>query len=126
MRDIKNSVQLLGNVGGEVKTGQTGSGVNWANFSLATSEKYVDKTGGNQEKTEWHFIGCFGKLSEIVAKYVKKGSKVLVEGKLSSREYTKEDGTIVKSWSIVANDVVFLNDSTAKKEDAPIGDKLPF
>src|SRR5277367_6797208 len=87
-----NKVALLGNVGKdpEIRSFQNGGKV--ANFTLATSESWKDKaTGEKKSKTEWHNIVVQNeKLVEIVAKYVKKGSKVHVEGKLETRKYTKD------------------------------------
>lgn len=116
MRDLKNSVQLLGNVGGDVKTGTTNSGKKWANFSLATSKKWTDKgTGEARESTQWHNVGCFEKLAELAEKYIQKGSKILVQGSINYKEYETQEGVKMKSTSIEADEFVFLfNASTGK------------
>lgn len=85
-----NSVTLFGNVGGdpEVKAvGQQGDQV--AKFSLATTRSWKNKNGEKQEKTNWHTIEAWGKQAETIAKYVKKGSKLLVTGEIEYQEYEK-------------------------------------
>ena len=88
-----NKVILVGNLGKdpEIKYMPNGNAV--ANVTLATSETWKDKnTGEQQEKTEWHRVVFFGKLAEIVGQYLKKGSKVYVEGKLQTRKWQGQDG----------------------------------
>jgi single-strand DNA-binding protein len=86
-----NKVILIGNVGNdpEVKFLPNGNAV--ANITLATSDSWKDKqTGQTQERTEWHRVVFFGKLAEIVGEYVRKGSKLYIEGRLQTREWEKE------------------------------------
>ncbi len=88
-----NKVILLGNLGKdpEVKYMPNGNAV--ANITLATSETWNDKSSGEKkEKTEWHRVVFFGKLAEIVGQYLKKGSKIYVEGKLQTRKWQGQDG----------------------------------
>ena len=88
-----NKVIILGNLGKdpEVKFLPNGGGV--ANLTVATSEKWKDKqTGEDKEKTEWHRIVMFGKLAEIAGEYLKKGSKVYIEGALQTRKWTNQQG----------------------------------
>lgn len=87
-----NKVILVGNVGKDPECGAApNSGNRYANFSIATSEKWTDKaTGEKREKTEWHNVVVWGPLAEVVEKYVKKGSKLYVEGKLVTRAYEKD------------------------------------
>ena len=85
-----NKIFLLGNVGQEpqVKTFDNGDQV--ANFSLATSDQWTDKNGEKKESTEWHNCVCYRQLSKIASDYVKKGSKVFVEGRIKSRSWEKD------------------------------------
>lgn len=85
-----NKVILVGNLGKdpEVRTLENGRKV--ANFSLATSEAYKDKSGERIERTEWHNIVFWGPIAEVIERYVKKGSKIYVEGKLRTRSYEQE------------------------------------
>jgi single-strand DNA-binding protein len=83
-----NQVTLCGNVGSDIEVRTTGSGKKVANFSLATSEKYKDKTTGETKSvTEWHNILMWEPLSAIAEKYVHKGSKLLLTGKIKTRSY---------------------------------------
>ena len=86
-----NKVILVGNVGGDPDVRYMPNGNAVANITLATSESWRDKqTGQQQEKTEWHRIVFFGRLAEVVGQYVRKGSKLYVEGKLQAREWEKD------------------------------------
>jgi single-strand DNA-binding protein len=87
-----NKVIILGFVGNEPEIRQTQDGRTVANFSVATSESWKDKNSGEkQEKTEWHRIIAFGNLADIVKNYVKKGSKVYVEGSIQTRKWTDKN-----------------------------------
>ena len=88
-----NKVILIGNVGGDPEIRRMPSGDAVANVSIATSETWKDKRGQKQERTEWHRVVFFGKLAEIVEKWVLKGSKIYVEGKLRTRKYDKDGQT---------------------------------
>lgn len=82
---------LIGNVGNDPETRYLPNGNAVCNFSLATSEKWKDKTTGQAvEKTEWHRISMFGKIAEIAGQYLKKGSKVYIEGRNQTREWEKD------------------------------------
>lgn len=88
-----NKVVLVGRVGKEPEIRQSADGKKIASFSLATSESYKDKSGERQTKTEWHNIVVFNSgLSELVERYVSKGSKVFVEGALQTRKYKDKSG----------------------------------
>jgi single-strand DNA-binding protein len=86
-------VHIIGNVGADPDVRQLPSGDQVANFSIATSESWQDKTTGQPvEKTEWHRVVVFGKLADICHQYVTKGTKLYVEGKLQTRKWTDRDG----------------------------------
>ena len=87
-----NQVSLIGNVGKDPEVRYLQSGDAVANFSLATSEKWNDKSGQKQGRTEWHRVEVFGKAAEIVQSYVSKGSKLFVQGSLAYDEWTDKDG----------------------------------
>jgi len=88
-----NKVSLIGSVGKDPEIRSTQDGKEIASFSLATTESWKDKnTGEKKDKTEWHRIVVFGALAGIVKNYVKKGSKLYVEGQLKTREWTDKDG----------------------------------
>ena len=87
-----NKVIIIGNVGKDPEIRYTGDGTAIANFSVATSERWKDKAGEQQERTEWHRIVAFNKLAQIVADYVKKGTKVYIEGSIRTRQWENKEG----------------------------------
>ncbi|BBO70122.1 hypothetical protein DSCA_40520 [Desulfosarcina alkanivorans] len=88
-----NKVILVGNLGRDPEIRYTADGRPIANFSIATSETWTDKTSGERrEKTEWHRIVVFGKLAEICGQYLSKGRQVYIEGKLQTRKWQGQDG----------------------------------
>jgi single-strand DNA-binding protein len=126
-----NKVIVLGNVGKEPEVRTFDSGDTVTNFSVATSEKWKDKTSGeSKESTEWHRVSCFGKLSEIASKYVKKGDKIYVEGSLRTRKWTDAAGVEKYSTEIKAEKIELLG---GKQTNTPQGsienmadDAIPF
>ena len=87
-----NKVILLGNLGNDPEVKYTQDQKAIANISIATGETWKDKQGMEQKKTEWHRVVFFGNLADIVAKYLKKGSKVYIEGKLQTRKWQDKSG----------------------------------
>ena len=104
-----NKVILIGNLGRDPETRYLPSGDAVTNISIATSEKWKDKGGEQQEHTEWHRIAFFGKLAEIAGEYLKKGSPVYVEGRIRTRKWQdKESGQDKYSTEIVADRMQLL------------------
>lgn len=87
-----NKVILAGRLGADPETKTLGSGSEVCNFTIATSEKWKDKDGNKQERTEWHRCTAWGKLAEICGKYLSKGKLVYVEGSLKTRSWDDKDG----------------------------------
>jgi single-strand DNA-binding protein len=114
-----NRVTLVGHVGKnpETRAFQDGTGV--TSFSLATSEKYKDKSGNLSEQTEWHNISCFGKLSEIASKLVTKGTQLYIEGKIKTNKYTDKSGVEKYAVNIVASSLQLLGSKEGSKEKSP-------
>jgi single-strand DNA-binding protein len=105
-----NKVILLGNIGKDPEIKVLPSGQPVANFSIATSDRYKDQQGNFQDRTEWHNITAYGKLAEIVRDYVKKGSKLYVEGRLTTRSWDdKDSGKKVYRTEIVIADLSLLS-----------------
>src|ERR1700761_1636330 len=105
-----NKVILLGNVGKDPEIKVLPSGQPVANFSIATSDRYKDQQGNFQDRTEWHNLVAYGKLSDIIRDYVKKGSKLYVEGRLTTRSWDdKETNKKVYRTEIVINDISLLS-----------------
>ena len=104
-----NKVILVGNVGNDPEVRYMPNGNAVANVSLATSETWKDKnTGDQQEKTEWHRVVFFNRLAEIVEQYVKKGSKLYIEGRLQTRSW-EQDGVKRYTTEIVSNEMQMLD-----------------
>jgi single-strand DNA-binding protein len=105
-----NKVILLGNVGKDPEVKFLPSGQAVANFSIATTERYKDKAGEWQDRTEWHNLVAYAKLAEIIRDYVKKGSKLYVEGRLTTRSWDDKDtGKKVYRTEIVIGDISLLS-----------------
>ena len=104
-----NKVILIGNLGKDPEVKYTPSGTPVAKFSLATNERYKDKSGEWQDRTEWHNIVAWQRLAEIVGEYVKKGQKLYIEGRIQTRSWEDKDGQKKYMTEIVANDLVLLS-----------------
>ncbi|MCL4120386.1 UNVERIFIED_CONTAM: hypothetical protein GTU68_040712 [Idotea baltica] len=105
-----NKVILVGNVGKDPEAKYMPNGDAVTNITVATSESWKDKqTGQQQERTEWHRIVFFKKLAEIAAKYLKKGSKVYIEGSLRTRKWQGQDGQDRYTTEIVASELQMLD-----------------
>lgn len=140
-----NKVILIGNLGADPETRSMPSGMTVANIRVATSETWKDKQSGeNKERTEWHNVAFFGKLGEIVGEYLKKGSKVYVEGSLRTRKWQDKQGNDRYTTEIIANEMQMLDgkpngtrredeprkpsrrDPEPEKGDDPFDDDIPF
>ena len=103
-----NKVILVGNLGRDPELRYIPSGQAVANFSLATSDRWRDKEGNNQERTEWHRIVVWGKSAENCAQYLQKGRSVYIEGRLQTREWEDKDGNKRQTTETIAQTVQFL------------------
>jgi single-strand DNA-binding protein len=103
-----NKVIIVGNLGRDPETRYMPEGGAITNISVATTEKWKDKNGEMQEKTEWHRVAFFGKLAEIAGEYLKKGSQVYVEGRLQTRKWQDKDGQDKYMTEIVASQMQML------------------
>lgn len=134
-----NKVILLGNLGKDPEVRYLEGGIAVANFTLATSETYKDRTSGERKSiTEWHNVVVWRGLAEIAEKYLKKGSQVYIEGKLRSRQWQDKDGNNRYTTEIVADtmQMVGKRDDNASNESTPsspdiennneVDDDLPF
>lgn len=109
-----NKVILIGNVGGDPEVRYMPNGNAVATLSVATSETWKDKqTGDKQERTEWHRVICFNRLGEIAGEYLRKGSKIYVEGSLRTRKWQDQQGQDRYTTEIVANDFQILDSKGA-------------
>lgn len=136
-----NRVILIGNLGKDPEVRYTNDGKAIANITLATSESWKDKNTGEQvEKTEWHRVVFFRRLAEVVGEYLKKGSKIYIEGKLQTRKWQDDNGQDRYTTEIVASEMQMLDSrgsstgssqpQSAPAQAAPSGDEfddpIPF
>ncbi len=139
-----NKVILIGNCGADPESRATAAGGQVTNVRLATSESWKDKnTGQMQERTEWHRVVFFGRLAEIAAEYLRKGSKVYVEGSIRTRKWQDKEGRDQYTTEIVAGEMQMLDgkrDADAAPQQEPrhtprapvvpvaddFGDDIPF
>jgi single-strand DNA-binding protein len=104
-----NKAIIIGNLGADPELRHTTSGQPVCEMRVATNESWVDKSGEKQERTEWHRIIVWGKQGELAAKYLAKGRKVYVEGRIQTREWQDKDGNKRYTTEIVAQTVQFLD-----------------
>ncbi len=109
MNALRNSVRLLGHLGDNPKVRKLDSGKSVANFSIATNEIYRDSNGEKQSETTWHRLVAWGKQAEIAEKYLKKGSEVTIEGKLTNRSWEDKNGEKQYTTEIVVNSMLILD-----------------
>lgn len=125
-----NKVILIGNLGRDPEVRYSPNGGAIANITLATSESWKDKNTGEQvEKTEWHRVVFFRRLAEIAGEYLKKGSKVYIEGKLQTRKWQDKDGNDRYTTEVVANEMQMLDSrggsTSFNQEEAAAGQSEP-
>lgn len=114
MYALSNKVQLIGNLGSKPELKTTDAGKKLAKFSMATNETYRDAKGEKVKETQWHNLVAWGRVAEIAAKYLDKGSEVAIEGKLVSRSYNAKDGNKKYITEIQINELLMLGSKTVK------------
>tara|TARA_B100001113_G_scaffold256472_1_gene211754 strand:- start:595 stop:1002 length:408 start_codon:yes stop_codon:yes gene_type:complete len=113
-----NKVILLGNLGKDPEVRRLDDGRGVANFSLATSETYKNKSGEKVTNTEWHNIVLWSPLADIAESYLKKGSQVYIEGKISNRSYEDKDGVKKYVSEVVGREITLLGRPPEQQENA--------
>lgn len=111
-----NKVQLIGHLGRDPKVRYTADGVAVATLALATSRTWKDKGGERREDTEWSRVVLFGRLAEIAADFLSKGTQAYVEGQLRTRKWADKDGTERHTTEVVADELLLL---TRREKDKP-------
>ena len=117
-----NKVILVGNLGADPEMRYTQSGTAVANFRIATNERFKDKSGELQERTEWHRIVFFGRTAEVCGEYLTKGRQIYVEGRLQTRSWEDKEGQTRYTTEIVAREMKMLGqrgDASASGADRP-------
>jgi single-strand DNA-binding protein len=108
MYALKNKVHLIGNLGNAPDIRTTDSGKKWARFSMATNETYRNAKGEKVTETQWHNLVAWGRIAEIVEKYLIKGKEIAVEGKLVNRRYIDKDGNKRYITEVQVNELLML------------------
>jgi len=130
-----NKTMLIGNLGADVETRYTRNQIPVANFRVATTERWKDAEGKPQDFTEWHRIVAFGRLAEICAEYLAKGSRVYIEGRLQTRKWEDSGGNTRFTTEIIAREMKMLGGGDKAEglpvppEDSlepPLSDDVPF
>jgi single-strand DNA-binding protein len=116
MKTLRNTVQLIGNVGEDPKSHKFENGMLVTRFSMATNEKFF-KDGEKTQKTQWHQIVAWGKQAELADKYISKGKEIAIKGKLTYRSYDTEGGEKRYITEILINEILLLG-SAATQTDA--------
>ena len=120
-----NKVMLIGRLGRDPEIRYTKSGSGVANFSIATDERWKDKEGNRQERTEWHSIVAWGKLADFAQNYLKKGKLVFIEGRLQTRDWTDTQNVKHYKTEINAKDIRFMEKLDDSQRAAGAGAARP-
>ncbi|BFD25312.1 MAG: single-stranded DNA-binding protein [Candidatus Parcubacteria bacterium] len=116
-----NKVMIIGNLTRDPELRNTASGANVASFSVATSLIWNDANGQKQQKTEFHNVVAWRRLAEICGQYLRKGSKVFIEGRLQTTDWTGQDGVKRYRTEIVAENLIMLDSKNSNRGDS-VGD----
>jgi len=121
-----NKVIVIGNLGANPEIRALPSGQNVANFSLATTERFTDRNGTKQQRTDWHRVVAFGRLADTCGRFLGKGRQVYIEGRLTTRQYEAKDGSGKRyRTEIVARQLRLLG-NRADGAKAETSDDIPF
>jgi single-strand DNA-binding protein len=116
-----NKVILIGNLGADPEVRYTASGTKVTNFRIATTEKWKDKDGNKQERTEWHNIVTYAKLADVCGEYLSKGKQVFIEGRIQTRSWEDRDGQKRYMTEIIASEMKMLGGRGGERAEAPSG-----
>ncbi len=122
----KNTAEIIGHLGRDVELNKTKNGTSVVSLSVATNEFFKDKSGNVQQSTEWHRVVLWKKLAETASEYLKKGSKVLVAGRLRTREWQDQDGVKRYTTEIHGHTLKFDSDPNGDNSAAPEQDEAPL
>lgn len=123
MNALRNSVRLIGHLGNDPKVIEFESGRKIVNFSIATNETYVTRTGERKSETTWHRLVANGRVAGVVEKYLQKGTEVAVEGKIVNRSWDDKDGNKRYVTEVMVNSLMMLKKKSVLDE---VEDDLPF
>lgn len=114
MKTLRNKVQLIGNLGTDPEIKELTDGKTLAKLTLSTSDTYKKASGEKVTETQWHNLIAWGKTAEIAGKYLKKGNRIAIEGRLVNRTYEDKKGIKRYVTEIVINDMLMLGDKSVK------------
>lgn len=120
-----NKIMIIGNLGADPEVRMTSSGTKVANLRVATNERWIGRDGQQQEHTEWHRVALYGQVADIAEKYLRKGSRVYVEGSLRTDKWTDRDGKDRYTTEIRGRNLILLDSgagSGGPSYDAPADD----
>lgn len=109
MSNLKNSVRLVGHLGNEPEVKTTTNNKKLAKVSIATNSSYRNEKGEKMEETQWHHLVMWDKNADLTEKYLRKGSEISIEGRLSTRSYTDNTGVKKYFTEIIVNEILLLN-----------------
>lgn len=109
MSNVRNSIQLIGHLGKDVELTEFDSGKKKVSFTMATNDFYKNTEGEKVQETQWHNVIAWGKLAELMDKYLAKGSEVLLKGKLVHRSYQDKTGNTRNISEVIADEMVLLD-----------------
>lgn len=112
MNGLKNSVKIIGFVGSDPEVKTTENGQKLARFSIATNETYLNSKGERVKETTWHSLIAWGKVADIVEKFLSKGAEIAIEGKLLNHSYVDKDGVKKYVTNIQVNELLLLEKKT--------------
>ena len=113
-----NKVQLIGNLGADPEMRSTSTGIRLAKLRIATSRRWNDRQGQQQEKTQWHNVTCWDKLAEVCERYLKRGSQVYVEGSIEYSQIDGKDGQVKYFTDIRARELIMLGGRDGGEEQS--------
>jgi single-strand DNA-binding protein len=125
-RSMLNKIMLIGNLGKDPELQLTSDGTPFTRFSLAVNRSYTSSSGEKVEETEWFNIVVWRQLAEICERYLHKGSKVYIEGRLSQRKYTDREGVQRTSVEVIASDMEMLSPKPASSSVEAVENADPF
>lgn len=125
MQSLMNSVRLIGNVGIDPVSTTLENGNKVVKWRMATSEKVKNGNGEVTENTQWHQLIAWGNLANVVEKYVVKGTRLAIEGRLNHRKYVSKEGLNKEATEIVVKDIMFVG-SKKEKKAIEANDEIPF
>jgi len=120
-----NQLQIIGNLGADPELRYTPTGAAVCNFPVATTERWKDSNGDQQERTEWHSVVAWRGLADVCAKYLHKGKQVYISGRLQTRSWTDQDGAKRYKTEVIADTMKMLGSAGSRQDSAAPSAPMP-